>query len=117
MTLSIKEETNLATEFWKAIYENMPEWNDVSSKKVKASEIRRDSLSPLSITLRSLGQIGNELIIQYPDSWKNKLQALKGIDWKKTNPIWQKGIIVSGSVQLSHATQAQMVNILKNIIK
>ena len=116
MSVSTKEQTILATDFWKAVYNNLPEWKDVASKKVKSSEIRRDSLSPLSITLRSLGQIGNELIAQYPDSWQKKLRTLQNIDWKKTNPIWQNGIVVNGSVQLSHATQAQMIEILKNMI-
>ena len=106
----------LAVQYWSTIYNNMTEWQDVALKKVKSSEIRRDSLSPLSITLRSLGKIGNELVIKYPDSWKSKLYKLSEIDWKKTNPLWQKGIVIDGSVQLSHATQAQMVTILRNTI-
>ena len=110
------EQKSLATQFWSTVYDNMPEWKNVASKKVKSSEIRRDSLSPLSITLRSLGQIGKELIAQYPDSWKKRLYTLQNIDWKKTNPTWQNGIVVNGSVQLSHATQAQMVNLLKKMI-
>lgn len=100
--------------FWSAVYENMPEWKSVASKKVKSSEIRQNSLSPLSITLRSLGQVGHMLITTYPDAWKERLTLLTDIDWKKNNPLWMNGIVVNGSVQLSRATQAQMVNILQN---
>ena len=113
---SYDQQLQIATQYWTTVYENMPEWKDVASKKVKSAEIRSDSLSPLSITLRSLGQIGNELIMNYPDTWKNKLSSLEEIDWKKTNPLWNNGIVVNGSVQLSHATQAQMAMILKGII-
>lgn len=115
-TSSKNDQKDLAIRYWSTIYDNMAEWKNVASKKVKSSEIRRDSLSPLSITLRSLGQVGNELIKQYPDTWQDKLSCLTEIDWKKSNPLWHKGIVINGSVQLSHATQAQMVDILKNII-
>lgn len=115
-TISEEEQTEIAKQFWTEIYKNMTEWKMVADKKIKASEIRRDSLSPLSITIRSLGEIGNILISEYPQDWKMKLVTLKKIDWKKTNPLWQNGIVVNGSVQLSHATQAQMVTILRKII-
>ena len=113
---SYDQQLQIATQYCSTVYDNMPEWKDVALKKVKSAKIRSDSLSPLSITLRSLGQIGNELIMNYPDTWKNKLSSLEEIDWKKTNPLWNNGIVVNGSVQLSHATQAQMAMILKGII-
>lgn len=106
----------LATMYWSIVYDNMTEWKDVAEKKVKSSEIRQNSLSPLSITLRSLGQVGNELLSKYPDTWQDRLSFLAEIDWKKTNPLWENGIVVNGSVQLSRATQAQMVEILKSRI-
>lgn len=111
-----EEQLDLAKQFWSSVYDNMTEWKAVASKSVKSSEIRRDSLSPLSITIRSLGQVGNELIKKHPSSWKERLTSLGDIDWKKSNQLWQKGIVVDGSVQLSHATEAQMVTILKSII-
>lgn len=113
---SAEEQLVLATEYWLAVYDNMLEWKDVASKRVKASEIRRDSLSPLSITIRSLGQVGKKLTEKYPDSWAEHLIVLRNIDWKKTNPLWNKGIVVDGSVQSSRATQTQMVAILENMI-
>ena len=107
---------DVAGQYWKNVYINMPEWKNVASGRVKASVIRKESMSPLSITIRSLGQIGNELISKYPDSWKSKLRVLREINWDKTNPVWSEGILVNGSVQLSHATQALMVDVLKQMI-
>ncbi len=116
LNLSDEENHKLATDYWSTVYKNMPEWKRVASNEVKSSVIRKDSLSPLSITLRALGQVGSILIKDYPGTWTVKLKTLEQINWCKSNPLWHDGIVVNGSVQLSHATQAQMVDILKNII-
>lgn len=113
---SPEEQLEFAIAYWTSIYENMEEWKKVAAGKIKSSVIRKESLSPLSITLRSLGQVGNELVKRYPKKWGFKLKVLNEIDWNKSNPLWQHGIVVNGSVQLSHATQAEMVEILKNKI-
>ena len=94
----------------------MPEWNSVAKGEVKSSVIRRDSLSPLSITLRALGQVGNEMLLQNDGKWTQKLRNVKMINWQKSNDLWHNGIVINGSVQLSHATQAQMTQILKEFI-
>lgn len=99
---------SIATTFWKTVYQNMPEWKSVAAGAVKASEIRKYSMSPLSITIRSLGQVGNELILKHPDDWTSKLEVLNTLDWNKTNPLWKNTIVVNGSVQFSHATQVQI---------
>lgn len=116
LNLPAEEDVKLATKYWFTVYSNMPEWKKVASDEIKSAVIRKNSLSPLSITLRALGQVGNELIKKYPDTWIIQLKLLEEINWNKSNPLWQNGIVVNGSVQLSRATQAQMVKILKNII-
>lgn len=108
-----EDQLALAKDFWSTVYGNMEEWKQVASGEVKSSVIRQSSLSPLSITLRSLGEIGHDLIENHPKDWKKRLKVLADIDWKKSNPLWQNGIVINGSVQLSRATQAQMVKILK----
>ena len=113
---SQEEQVEIAKQYWLAVYQNMPEWQSVSNGKTKSSIIRKDSLSPLSITIKALGQIGNELITDYPNSWKEKLKKLQEINWSKSNQLWHNGIIVNGSVQLSHATQQQMIEIIRKII-
>ena len=94
----------------------MPEWQSVNAGEVKSSVIRKDSLSPLSITIKALGEIGNSFYIQYPKTWNKKLKKLKNVDWSKKNKNWANGIIVNGSVQLSRATQQEMVSIIKKIL-
>lgn len=112
--LPMTDQRDLAIEFWSLVYENMNEWKQVSSGEVKSSVIRKESLSPLSITIKGLGEVGNELLQSHSQDWKSKLSALQEIDWKKNNPLWNNGIVVNGSVQLSHATQQQMNSVIKN---
>jgi DNA sulfur modification protein DndB len=114
MELPMTEQRDLAIEFWSLVYENMNEWKQVSSGEVKSSIIRKESLSPLSITIKGLGEVGNELLLSHSQDWKSKLSSLQEIDWKKSNPLWNNGIVVNGSVQLSHATQQQMNSVIKN---
>ncbi len=116
LNLDRNGQLDLARSYWKTIYNNMPEWKSVSHGDIKSYIVRRDSLSPLSITLKALGHIGNELYQSKPQSWSKKLNALEGIDWSKTNPLWSNGIVVNGSVQLSRATQKQMIETLRTEI-
>lgn len=115
-TLSTKEQLELASRFWTTVYNNMLDWQAVASGNTKSSVIRKETLSPLSITMRALGHVGRILIASYPNQWHNRLEALQSTDWNKTNPLWHNGIVVNNSVQLSHATQAQMIKILSEIL-
>lgn len=112
--LSENEKREMAVSFWKEVYNNMPEWKKVYNREIKSSAVRKESVSPLSITIKALGTIGNDLYKQSPENWLTKIPLLQGINWQKNNPDWDNGIIVNGSVQLSHATQDKMISILKN---
>jgi len=116
LELSDYQQKKLSISFWKEVYNNMPEWQDVHEKKAKAYDIRKNSLSPLSITLKALGEIGNDLYKSNKSDYSISLKPLRNINWRKDNKIWDNGIVVNGSVQLSHATQQLMIDKLKNII-
>lgn len=115
-SLIYEDQKSLAIRFWSQVFDNMIEWKEVETGKIKSSVIRRESLSPLSITIKSLGEVGNELVEIYPDNWQNRLKALQNINWSKTNSAWQNGIVVDGSVQLSRATQKSMTNFIRSKI-
>jgi len=116
LNMNYNEQITFAVKYWSTVYTNMPEWQDVYKQKVKSASVRKESLSPLSITIKALGEIGNELYKANPESWETALSNLKDINWQKNNPTWSNGIIVNGSVQLSHATQQLMINEIKKII-
>ncbi len=117
LNLTTDEQRSFAVKFWSAVYMNMPEWQKVLKGEVKSSVIRKESLSPLSITIKALGEVGNMLYKEYPKNWDKKIRKLKDINWSKKNRFWGKGIIVNGSVQLSRATQQEMVDKIKRVLK
>lgn len=116
LDFAVDEQRTLAIDFWRAVYNNMIEWQDVYNGKIKSSVVRKESLSPLSITIRALGEIGNDFYKKGVSDWHSSLSNLLIIDWKKSNQKWQNGIIVNGSVQLSHATQQVMINEIKKVL-
>lgn len=110
------DQRDFAIKYWTTVYENMPEWQKVKKGEVKSFVIRKESLSPLSITIKALGEVGNSLFINDPKTWNKRLKNLRNIDWSKKNKIWANGIVVNGSVQLSHATQLEMVKIINTAL-
>lgn len=116
LKLDIEEQQQLAIEFWSSVFSYMPEWQEVHQGLIKSSVVRKGSLSPLSITIKAIGVIGNEMYKNGISSWDESLSKLADVNWEKTNPAWDKGIIVNGSVQLSHATQQLMIDEIKKII-
>lgn len=110
-----KRETGIF--FWTSVSRYMQDWKDVYEGKKKAYVIRQNSLSSLSITIRGLGTVGNEILRQSPGTIDAALSHLDRIDWHKSNPLWKEGIVVDGSVVSSRATQKLMNNILRNTIR
>lgn len=116
LNICTDKQKNLAIDFWSSVFKNMSEWQDVHLGVVKSSVVRKESLSSLSITIKALGEIGNELFKSGITSWDDSLSKLSEINWEKSNPIWHNGIIVNGSVQSSHATQQLMIKEIKKLL-
>lgn len=110
-----KRETGIA--FWCSVSDYMQDWKDVYEGKKKAYLIRQDSLSSLSITIKGLGAIGNELLRESPNTMNSALACLSMIDWHKNSPLWKDGIVVDGSVVSSRATQKMMESIIRKAIR
>ena len=72
---------------------------------MKASDIRKDYIYSLSITLVALGYAGNAIIQQNPDTWTDNLKKLSQIDWRKTNPEWDNLVFVNGRIAANRSTQ------------
>ncbi len=104
------EITAVAVKFWKAVSENMPQWDAVKTRHMRAMELRQESLASNATIMRAIGGAGAELMRQHPDDWEDRLKALTEIDWKKSNPEWNGICIVAGSVasnrQSRQATKA-----------
>ena len=116
MELNITEKTELAISFWKTVSGYIEEWTMVSKGEIKSSDVRKDYICSLSITLVSLGFAGNALIKSHPNDWKELLNILSNIDWKKSNSAWENLVFVNGKVAANRSTQRAMSSYMKSIL-
>lgn len=114
--LSTQNKIDLAKEYWSAVGRNISEWNMVKSGEMKSSAVRKDYICSLSITLVALGHAGNALIQNFPETWKNHLEKLSIIDWRKTNPAWDNLVFVNGRVAANRSTQKAMSSYMKKVL-
>lgn len=108
IAMSLEEKTDLAINFWNSVANYIPEWNEVKKGHMKSSELRKNYVCSLSITLVAIGAAGNELLRTSQDAWQQKLKKLSSINWQKNNPLWEGLIFVNGKVAANRATQKAM---------
>ncbi len=105
--------TGIAAEYWATVAKHMTDWDRVKKEQVLPRELRQESISTHSVVLRALGAVGAELLEADPDGWKGRLQALRRVDWKKSNPDWDGVHIVANSVVSNRQARAATKAYLK----
>lgn len=111
-----QEKKDLAVRFWTAVSSHIEAWNDVRLGRKRSSEVRKDYICSLSITLVAIGHAGNALIMSHPDDWEQRLKTLAEIDWKKSNPVWENLVFVNGKVAANRSTQRAMSEYMRGIL-
>ena len=114
--LPLQEKISLAERYWNTVGTHIPEWQKVKSGELKSSEVRKDYICSLRLTLVALGFAGNALVQMNPDEWENHLKNLDSIDWRKTNPTWENLVFVNGRVAANRSTQRAMSCYMKNVL-
>lgn len=114
LDLPLQEKIALAKDYWSAVGRYIPQWNQVKTGEIKSSDIRKDYICSLSITLVALGYAGNAIVQQHPGTWKDTLKKLSDIDWRKTNPEWDNLVFVNGRVAANRSTQKAMSNHIRD---
>lgn len=114
--LPLQGKVELAKKYWSNLGRYMKEWKMVKAGEIKPSDVRKDYICSLSITLVALGQAGNALIQNYSDTWENRLARLAAIDWRKSNPNWENLVFVNGRVAANRSTQKAMSTYIKNFL-
>ena len=112
----LQEKMNLAERYWNTVGMHISEWRKVKSGELKPSDVRRDYICSLSLTLVALGFAGNALVQMSPDKWESHLRNLDFIDWRKTNPVWENLVFVNGRVAANRSTQRTMSCYMKNVL-
>jgi DNA sulfur modification protein DndB len=88
----------VALDYWITVSKMIPDWSAVKRGEIKPLELRQEKISSHAVVMRALGGAGAELMQAAPDDWKDRLQALRTIDWAKKNPDWENVCIIANSV-------------------
>lgn len=116
LNLPLQEKVDLAKGYWSTVGRYISEWNKVKTGEMKSSDIRKDYICSLSITLVALGYAGNAIVQRTPDTWENYLKKLSAIDWRKTNPEWENLVFVNGRVAANRSTQKAMSAYMRKVL-
>lgn len=106
-------EKEVAKEYWHSVYDNMPDWILAVKKSVSAAELRQDYIHSHGVGLQALGNLGNCLLTEHPNNWKELLSGLKNVDWRKTNEIWLRRTMLHGKISKSNTAIQLTSNGLK----
>ena len=93
----------LATDFWSAVIEQIPDWQRAARGEVAPAELRKSCIHSHALALAALGRAGRALIEKHPKNWPAKLRRLRSLDWSRSNvPLWEGRAMIAG--RLSKAT-------------
>lgn len=113
---SLQDKIELAERFWINVGNNISEWTKVRTGEMKASEVRKDYICSLSLTLVAIGSAGKVLIQKCPVTWEQNICRLSDIDWRKDNPQWENLVFVNGRVAANRSTQNAMSKYIKEVL-
>jgi DNA sulfur modification protein DndB len=102
-------------DFWDEVARQMPEWGYVRNGKMSAGDVRRDLIHSHAIVLQALGIAGNQLLREEKSSWKEKLKALRNIDWSRSNAkLWEGRSMIGGRISKSSNNVTLTANVIKH---
>jgi hypothetical protein len=115
-TAELEQQIDLAIRYWQVVSYCIPDWEAVRQRTVSAREMRQDYVHSHAIALLGLGAVGSVLLSVYPHSWEERLQELRQIDWSRSNPDWERRIMVKGQISRSRTSVGRMVAYVKGYL-
>jgi DNA sulfur modification protein DndB len=115
MQLPLEAKRRLALDFWSTVMHSMPDWQRVFGGNIKASALRKDSVSAHSIALIALGRIG-DLILMKGLKTKERLPLLLNMDWSKKNPELVGKIVIDDHISGTRTSTNALTEILAQLI-
>ena len=105
---------SLASQFWSEVAKQISDWQRAQTNQVSPAELRKTTVHVHALALAALGRAGKALFVEHPRSWKQKLRALKTLDWSRSNTrLWEGRAMIAG--RLSKATICVLLT--GNVIK
>jgi DNA sulfur modification protein DndB len=111
-----QEESKLVFEFWNELEQHIHEWRELLQGKATPADLRHGYVHASGVMLHAIGLVGRSLIVNYPNSWKQKLSKLEEVNWSKDNPIWEGRAMVGGRLSKTYTNVILSANYLKQIL-
>lgn len=103
--IATAEDPGPAVEFWNAVIANMPDWAAAGRREVAPSELRRDTVHAHGVALEAIAVAGARMISARPADWKSSLDALRQIDWSRSNTTtWEGRAMSNGRISRSRTS-------------
>ena len=111
----------MAVRYWTELSTVLEDWQRVKDGDMKAAELRQEKINTHAVIMRALGGVGRALIDHYPNDWRDHLQPLRTVDWRKSvgskvNPLWDNVCITAGSVVSNRQARVQTLAVLKKTL-
>lgn len=112
------EEEKLAVDYWTEVGNYIPEWRHLVKREVSSSALRKDFVHSHGVVLHALGIVGYTLVTEHPKYWRKRLEALKAIDWSRSNVrLWEGRAMIGGRLSKAHNNVVLTAAALKRHLK
>lgn len=112
-----KEQATLANSFWEAVGSHMPDWQAASLGRIRTAELRSDYIHAHGIALHALAVAGSKMFVQFPSSWRQKLEVLETVDWSRSNAeAWEGRAMVGGRLNKTDNHITLTANYLQSLL-
>ena len=111
------DEKNLSSEYWSAVTDHMPDWQQAIDKNIACAELRQDYIHAHGVALHALGHVGAALLSSRPKTWQKSLPKLKKIDWLRSNTkLWEGRAMVHGKISKARSNILLTANVIKRAL-
>ena len=104
----------LLKEFWTCVVENMEPWIELSSKHLTKIDLRENYIASQAVIVQALGRVGAYFYAQDNAELHEKINSLRNINWKRSNPVWKARVIRANGRMI---TSEQAILLASNVIK
>jgi DNA sulfur modification protein DndB len=110
-------EAELARRFWTELGQMIPEWQQAIQRKASPAQLRQRYVHVHSVSLLAIGMAGHALIQAYPDDWQERLGALRGLDWSRSNAeLWEGRAMLRGKMSKTRESIHLTANAIKQAL-
>lgn len=111
------KDTATATAFWRAVCDAMPEWQLMAEKKIAPAELRREYIHSHGVALQAIAHAGAALLSLHSKDWKQRIQKLQTLDWRRANhKQWEGRATIGGKLSKRQENITLTANAIKRAL-